>query len=180
MNFENGHNSGFRTLRTQLNHIGFQELQNRPYHWLSLIAKATQLHWFLITSETISTLAFVHCESNSISLVFESFRNDLNISFRSLQKQLNYIGFRELKKWPQHWLSFIKKTTQLHWFSKTLKMILTLAFVYCKSNSITLVSHHIYDSSVFFSFLAFMISTKSLNQHHKLLVRFYLPLSPVE
>jgi len=43
-----------------------------------------------------------------------------------------------------------------------------------------LVSHHIYDSSVFFSFLAFMISTKSLNQHHKLLVRFYLPLPPVE
>jgi hypothetical protein len=119
------------------------------------------------TSKTVTTLAFVPCKSNSTTLVSESFENDLIIGFHLLQKQLNYIGFRELKKWPQHWLSFIKKTTQLHWFSKTLKMILTLAFVHCKSNSISLVSHHIYDSSVFFSFLAFMISTKSLNQHHK-------------
>jgi hypothetical protein len=63
-------------------------------------------------------MAFVHCESNSITFVSKSFGNDPNISFRILQKWLNHISFQKLLKWSPHWLSHIAKATQSHWFSK--------------------------------------------------------------
>jgi hypothetical protein len=47
-------------------------------------------------------------------MVSENSRNNPNIGFRSLEKQLKFIGFRKLQKQSQHWLSLIAKATQLH------------------------------------------------------------------
>jgi hypothetical protein len=90
-NFET--TSALAFVQKQFKFIGFQNLRKRSQHCLSFIAKATQIHWFSKTLETILTLAFAHCESNINSLVYENFRNDPNIGFHLLRKQLNYIDF---------------------------------------------------------------------------------------
>ena len=45
----------------------------------------------------------------------------------------------KLQKRSQHWLLYLAKATQPHWFPRALKMTLSLAFIYCENNSITLV-----------------------------------------
>jgi len=76
-------------------------------------------------------------KNNLNLLVSENFRNNPNIDFHSLWKQPKFIDF---------------------W--KILESIPTLAFAHCKSNSIILTSHHIYNSSTLLSCLAFIFNLK--------------------
>lgn len=135
-NFKNIHNIDYPTLRKQLNHISSRK-----------------------TSKTIITLTFIYCESNLNKLVYENFVNNYKISFHTLWKQFNHIGFQKLQKWSKHWLSYIVKVTQSHWFLKALEIIPTLAFVYCKTDSITLVSKNVWNDP----HIGFCILRKQLN-----------------
>jgi hypothetical protein len=96
----------------------FLKLWKQSQHWLSLITKTTSNLLVSKTSKTIPTLTFTHCESNSISLVFEYFRNNPKIGFHSLRKQLNFLDMWILLKLSQHLISLITKVTQIHLFSK--------------------------------------------------------------
>lgn len=98
---------GHYSSRVQLKFFDFQSYGKQYRHWLSLILKANQIHWFSRLRKQfhhwlpsimkanqfqcfpqlqglILTLAFTNCESNPISKVVAIAETIFNIGFRSL------------------------------------------------------------------------------------------------
>ena len=72
-------------------------------------------------------------------MFFVTLGKHLNVGFRSLRKQLKFIGFLNFRNSPNIDFRLLRTQLQFHWSLNTLETISILTFANCEDNSNSLV-----------------------------------------